>query len=386
MAITDTYLQYGVPSDKAEKYDMLGIPVTTFRNTSNKNLIDKYGLDKHEVAFVKNCIQRKPIDELTILRLLEKNNYTCCICKGVKSDAYIIHHIEEYSVSQDNEYYNLAVLCPNDHDLVHREGVRLTNTISKEQLIKAKEKWEKQVQELNVERASKNGELYDIDFVNIPRILELCLECYGKIPDNRYTNLLKGNQVITDSGFINDEFLNIKFPERKSPFDFYLGLEGAVALRAYIFEIFKDILKQVDFVDLDSLLQKSVIKTNNIAGKFCYYVGGVYGKSPKFPVTASSPLTHIYFRRKPFFVEWTLHPQYLTSSTAKLRLSKRTQYIIYGRIKGIGEKEIKGQKFIYLDIRPYVFGSPIELKNRTPIIHYIKDPTNYDSYFEDDEN
>ena len=379
MIRTDKYIQYGVPSDKATKYDSLNLPVTTFRTTSKQNLIDKYGLEVQEIDFVKLCIQRQPIDEETLQILLERNNYTCCICKGIKSDAYIIHHIEEYANSKDNGHYNLAVLCPNDHDLVHRQGVKLTNTISKEQVIKAKEKWEKEVEEHNVAAASKAGETHDIDFVNIPRIIELCLSVLGTIPENKYSKILKENGVITKEGFINDDFLN-----KKSPFDFFMGFEGA-ALRLYIFEILKSLLRCLDFVDLDSLLKKSVLKSTCIVGKYCFYVGGVYGKAPKHPITSESPITHIYIRRKPFFVEWIFHPQYLTSSTARWRVANRTQYIIYGKIKAVREKEIKGEKFIHIDIRPYAFGSPVKTKNRTPDVHYIKQAIDYDEYFPDDE-
>lgn len=385
MSLTDKYIQYGVPSDKATKYDLLDLPVTTFRTTSKRNLIKKYGLEAQEVNFVKLCIQRQPIDEETLQALLERNNYTCCICKGIKSDAYIIHHIEEYATSQNNEYYNLAVLCPNDHDLVHRQGAKLTNTISKEQVIKAKEKWEKEVEEHNVAAASKAGETHDIDFVNIPRIIELCLSVLGSIPENKYSTILKKNGVLTKEGFINDDFLNKKFPNRESPFDFFMGFEGAIALRLYIFEILKSLLRCLDFVDLDSLLKKSVLKSTDIVGKYCFYVGGVYGKAPKLPVTSESPITHIYIRRKPFFVEWTFHPQYLTSSTAKWRVAKRTQYIIYGKIKAVREEQIKGEKFIHIDIRPYAFGSPVKTKNRTPVVHYIKQSIDYDEYFPDDK-
>lgn len=382
---SDTYIQYGVPSDKAEKYKQLDLPVTAFRRTSKKNLIDKYSLDKQEVDFVKLCISRQPIHEDTVNSLLENNNYTCCICKGIKSDAYIIHHIEEYSTSQDNNYHNLAVLCPNDHDLVHRKGARLTKSISKEQVLKAKRKWENEVREHNVVAASRSGEASEIDFVNIPRIFELCLQIFGEIPDNRYSQMLKGNKVLTETGLINDEYLNKTFPDRKSPFHFFMGLQGPVALRSYMFEIMKQILRRVEFVDLDSLLKRSVLRSTNIVGTYCFYVGGVYGKAPKYPVTRDSPVTHIYIRRKPFFAEWTFHPQYLTSLTARWRIANRTQYLIYGRIRGVGEKVIKGEKFIHIDIRPYVFGIPTQTKNRTPLVHYIKNQNDYDECFMIDE-
>ncbi|OYZ00994.1 MAG: hypothetical protein B7Y37_08855 [Sphingobacteriia bacterium 28-36-52] len=145
MSFKDTYIQYGVPSEMAEYYSELGISVSTFKSTSNKHLIEKYKISKENVVFIKECLKREAIDESIIQSLLENNRYTCCLCKGEKGDGFIIHHIVEYSITQDNSYSNLAVLCPNDHDICHRKGFSLTNSITEKQLRAAKRSWEKQV-------------------------------------------------------------------------------------------------------------------------------------------------------------------------------------------------------------------------------------------------
>ena len=116
----ETYIKYGVPSDWAYQYELIGISASTFKNTSKENLLTKYKISEEQIDFVKNCLTRQPIDNQTIQELLDNNSYICCICKGKKSGAYIIHHIVEYSISQDNSYDNLAVLCQIDHDLAHR--------------------------------------------------------------------------------------------------------------------------------------------------------------------------------------------------------------------------------------------------------------------------
>ena len=169
MKIEATYIQYGVPSDWAKEFENIGLPASTFKNTSKKNLISKYGIDESRAEFVKDCLKRTPIDENIVHSLLERSRYVCSLCKGQKSDAFIIHHIEPYSISQNNDYNNLIVLCPNDHDLVHREGQKLTNKITKDQLRKSKKDWEKEVEKLNVQLASQSGEINEIDFVNIPK-------------------------------------------------------------------------------------------------------------------------------------------------------------------------------------------------------------------------
>ncbi|ELX7501676.1 HNH endonuclease [Vibrio fluvialis] len=147
--LADTYLKYGVASDVSIKLEELGLSVTTFRALNITQLVDKYNLDKDEVSWVKRAITRKAIDPTIVHDLLENSNYICCCCKGLKSDSYIIHHIVEYEVSQNNEYDNLAVLCPNDHDLAHSNS-NLTNKLSSEHIIESKKNWEREIKLHNI--------------------------------------------------------------------------------------------------------------------------------------------------------------------------------------------------------------------------------------------
>lgn len=143
--LAKTYLKYGVPSNLASKYDSLGLSVTEFRVLSLSKLQSTYSIAESEAKIVKEYLTRQAIDFAVIQGLLENNNFTCCCCKGVKSDGYVIHHIIKYELSQDNTYPNLAVLCPNDHDLAHR-ATGLTSGISEDQIRAAKQSWEQIVQ------------------------------------------------------------------------------------------------------------------------------------------------------------------------------------------------------------------------------------------------
>jgi len=151
--IIETYLQYGVPSDLAAKYASIKLAATTFKATPLDSLLQKYGVNVDEATLVKQCLKRSPIDEGIVQALLENNNFVCCCCKGVKSDSYIIHHIVEYEKTQDNSYENLAVICPNDHDLAHA-GRKLTNKLTADQIRQSKARWEQQVKIQNLAIAS----------------------------------------------------------------------------------------------------------------------------------------------------------------------------------------------------------------------------------------
>src|SRR6185436_6895816 len=128
-SLKDTYIQYGVPNNWASKYNSIGISAATVKITSSKNLVNKYKIPIVEIKFVKKCLLREPIKQSVVQKLILNNRGVCCICKGQKSDAFIIHHIKEYSKSQDNKYSNLALLCPNDHELTHR-GLQLSHRYS----------------------------------------------------------------------------------------------------------------------------------------------------------------------------------------------------------------------------------------------------------------
>jgi len=329
MSKIDSFLKYGVSNEIATKIVNCGLSLTSFKNTSKNNLKSKYGLQSNEIDFVLKQIKRNPIEEDVLFLLLERSNYSCCTCKGTKSDSYIIHHIEHYSNTQDNSYENLAVLCPNCHDLAHKEGYSLTNKITPKQIKRSKKKWETEVEEIRVEKAAIDGNVGEIDFLNIPRIIELSMNLFGKVPETQYSTSLRIRDLIDENGFLNYKSDILK-QNKNTPLIFF-GPNGSWELKLHFIEILKKILKKVEFVDLDKLLKKRKIK-EGIVGLFCYYVGGVYGKKTDYPINVD-------------FIE------------------------------------INGKEYIKIDIRPYAFGFPKEKKNRIPDIVFQK---KYDDFFEEE--
>jgi hypothetical protein len=376
MAKSDTYIQYGVPSDWAASYIAKEVSCSLFKSTPQKQLVNKYGIPVNQVQFVKRCLKRNPIDPRVLEDLLNNNRYVCCLCRGQKGKSYIIHHIEEYSISQDNSYYNLAVLCPNDHDDAHKSGLSLTHKVTAEQIKKAKVKWEKFVYEEDVQIACKQGEIHEIDFVNPLRVLGLYKSIFTSAPATEYSEWLIRENALLNNGTINDDFIRKKAKNPVMPFMSF-GPGGAWHLSSHFIDSFKQVLVQQNFQDLDELLRKSKIK-EGIVGETCYYVGGLYGKMPQLPVTAKTPPTHLYFHRRDFWVEWKVDPRYMTSSTALHRLADHREYLIYGRILNVGIKDHKEKKYVHIDIRPYLFGTPNKSKMRRPAIAFMNQFDDFD--------
>lgn len=137
----NNFLKYGIHQDLAIELISKDLNITTIKNTSAKNLVNKYGLDNSLAIEIKNLVKRTPIEDSILNKLLLNNNFTCCCCIGNKGQTIIVHHIIEYSQTQDNSYDNLAVLCPTCHDLVHSSRA-LTLSITIDQLREAKNSWE----------------------------------------------------------------------------------------------------------------------------------------------------------------------------------------------------------------------------------------------------
>ncbi|MBI5675851.1 MAG: HNH endonuclease [Nitrospirae bacterium] len=358
----NTYLQYGVPSCIANDLSEKGVPVTTFRTTSANNLESKYGIDPRIIQIVKPLITRQPIDEAVVTTLLERSNFTCCCCKGVKSNSYIIHHIEEYSESQDNSYSNLVVLCPACHDLAHR-GPGLTNVLTTEQILRNKENWDKQVEKQNAEAAARSGKINDADYLNIPRIAELSNSLIDQLPQTSLSDVLLIKDILSSYGqHIDEKGLGV-------------GLsDGGHSIRVqhHFLRVFQSLLHRLNFVNLDDLLNKGSLSRPDFIGTFCFYIGGLIGKGITWPYTPGNLMSRLYLRRKGFYCEWLIDPKYITSSTSSDRLSGRSVFLVYGRIKSVGKKTLNNKKHIAIDIRPYAIGTPTATINRTPNIAYIK--------------
>lgn len=360
-----TYLQYGVPSDIAENLIQKGIPVTTVRTTSISNLVTKYHIDANTAKLVKQLVSRQPIDEDIVDILLGNSNYTCCCCKGVKGKSYIVHHIEEYSKTQDNSYSNLAVLCPTCHDIAHRSP-GLTNRLTPEQINKNKWDWERDIEKLNAEAAAKSGEIHEVDYLNIPRITELAYGLHKYLPATSFSEILLREKIINTDGEILPEVVANR------------GISGlgfsSWKVKHHFLEIFQSLISRIKFENLDDLLNKKSLLRTDFIGTFCFYIGALYGKGATLPVTANSSVIKLHFRRKGFYCEWLLDPLLVTSTTAFHRFSERSIFLAYGRIKSVGAKVINDKKHTAIDIRPYVIGVPTKNITRTPVIAYIRNP------------
>lgn len=146
-------LGYGISDELASKASNNKLTLSKIRALSIEDMVSRFKMSAEEAAELKKCVVRKIIQSDVVLQLLSASNFTCNVCKGSKGHSFIIHHIIPYEKTQDNEYENLIVLCPSDHDIAHRGG--LTLGLSEPQLRTMKSKWESEVIVANINKASQ---------------------------------------------------------------------------------------------------------------------------------------------------------------------------------------------------------------------------------------
>lgn len=356
-------LQYGVAITLAEKARDAGLTVTKVRALSHSDMVSKYDLTADEAKALATAVRRKPIDRDLVQHLLERSNFLCCVCKGTKSPAYIIHHIVEYEKTQDNSYINLAVLCPTDHDLAHQSGITLR--LTEGQIRRAKKSWENQVEVGNARRASQQIEVDDdaIDYVNVKRIEELCVRLFTKIPRTSLTDKLKRERILKKDGSFDQKYVQKNLSSGRYLFD-YISHQEAEHYK----QLMQEIAKAIEFVDLDAAAAGRQ-KLKATEGSYSFFIGGVHAKGPKLPITPATPPVRMYYRRKRLRIEWILDPIFLMSMSAITRIGGKNRYIIYCLVRTVDEQ---ADGSVLVKASPLLVAQPSRYVDKTPAIRYMK--------------
>ncbi|OFA06369.1 hypothetical protein DUGA2_09090 [Duganella sp. HH101] len=327
-------------------------------------MVSKYGLTTGEAKALTAAVRRAAIDSGVVQLLLERSNFVCCVCKGMKGHAYIIHHIVEYEKTQDNSYDNLAVLCPNDHDLAHQRGLSLRLTVN--QIRNAKTSWEQKVLVANVRRAAQMIEVNDdaIDYVNVNRIEELCVRLFKEIPTTGLTDRLKRARILKKDGSFDQRFVQTKLSGGRYLFDYITHQETE-----HYKQLMQEIATVTEFIDLDAAASAGRTKLKATEGQYAFFIGGVCAKGPDLPIVAATPPIMMHYSRKNIRIEWILDPMFLMSTSAIARIGGKNRYVIYCLIRTVDKQE-GGD--ILVKASPLLIAQPTTYIDKTPLIAYQK--------------
>jgi HNH endonuclease len=356
----ETLLRYGVSSDLAERASSENLSAAKVRSLSQKDMASKFGFTALEARELSRCVKRQAIKEHVVQNLLERSNFVCSICKGQKSPTYVIHHIVEYEKTQNNDYDNLVVLCPADHDLAHGSG--LTLTLSVRQLRITKRKWEKQVEIENVQRASRQVvvDTDTIDYVNVKRIEELCVKLFKKIPITTHTSDLRKASILRANGSFDQKYVQTHLSGGRYLFDYISHQEPE-----HYKQLLQKIAKKVDFADLDEAAKTGYSGLKKIEGCYAHFIGGVCANGPGTPITSTTPNILLHYKRKNLRVEWILDPLFMMSMSAIGRIGGKNRYIIYCRI---GTVRQRADQSTLVCASPFLIAQPTKWIDKTPRI------------------
>jgi hypothetical protein len=368
------FVQYGVSSDLAAICANADLTVTKARTLAIKDLVDKFALSTSQAKAIKEAVSRKPIDKDTLYTLLERSNYLCNICKGTKSTSFIVHHIEPYAQTQDNDYRNLIVLCPADHDYAHSGGLSLS--ISPAQLLRAKDKWEDEVERGNAIRAAKLVEVNEsaIDYMNVKRIEELCLQVTGKIPETRASGGLQASGILNAAGSFQQKFVRDNLSSGRFLFD-YINSGEALHYR----DLMSSIAQKIELEDLSEAVDRGKKAVVALEGKYAFFIGGVYSSRPVTPFTNDTPMVVMHYTKRKIRVEWLLDPNYLFSVSAIGRQGSKNRYIIYCLVRTVDTEAVPGE--VLIKASPLLIAQPSVYANRIPGIGW---QSRYGAEFDDE--
>jgi len=116
--VISNMLGAGLDSRIAEKAADAKLTLTDLRHKPAKELRTHFA--DHEVKAIVDSVKRKPFEDAVVLELIDKCDWACCLCWNLDNRVpIIIHHMREHSISADDSYDNLVVLCLNHHAIAH---------------------------------------------------------------------------------------------------------------------------------------------------------------------------------------------------------------------------------------------------------------------------
>lgn len=209
--------------------------------------------------------------------------------------------------------------------------------------------------------AASKGTVSDLDFINIPRVVELALSILKHVPRTAFTEQLQRRGLIDRSGMPTRRLVGQR--ARRYPME---GL-ATVGVKHHFSDVFQQLIERVAFEDLEWLIrERGRFLSSGVVGKRCFYVGTLLGRSPVLPITSATPPTPLGFRKKGVIGEWLVDPSFVLSTTAIDRLGRRSPYIAYGTVRGISTRRIEGRRYRVIDLRPLLLGIPTRMQQPRP--------------------
>lgn len=328
------FLALGLSTDLASAVVSTGLTISAIQGLSAEHLCNFYNFSEGWAEALKHAVQRKKIPSERLLKLLGNANYTCCVCKGTKSKAHLVHHIVPYEDTQDNSYENLAVLCPACHDDAHRRP-GLTAGLTQSQVRAAKLEWEIAVAFGNSHKAARRFEVTSlgVDYVNVPRLQQLCHAIFGCIPETAAAGeLMRRGLLSSERIFVGEEFL----------------FDAGLSTTSHWIELVEKISSRSQFTDITKLDAHFLPA---LVGELGLLWGYATGTQVGEPLPGHKQIVQLRCELQNATVELLVDTKFLLTKTALYRASSRSLYALYFLVRTVEESSETGT--------PHVVATPL---------------------------
>ena len=200
----------------------------------------------------------------TLISVLFKNRFVCCVCRDPKK-SIVVHHISPWSESGDHSSSNLAVLCLDHHGEAHTTR-ELALTLNEQRLRRLKDKWETEVETLD-RVAILDASQIDYDawyYFNHKRLFELASEVGVAFTDLSMYRSAYGAGTVDEAGMLRPRLGRSSY--------MYSGLD-TLAVYAYVREVVDYVLPYLRITNISDHLDRGTLPNLLVPGDFIFVQG-----------------------------------------------------------------------------------------------------------------
>ena len=336
-------LARGFDSEQSSNLANTGFTLSRLKSMSSEEM-SNLGINQRLISQI-HSESRPPIPTKILYNVLHKNRRTCCICRNPYKPI-IVHHIKEWHISRSHDENNLAVLCLEDHDLVHSRK-QLSQNLDEKELRHHKIQWEKDVstkdnQAILLLKHQENTARWD--WINTRRVFELFQSLRIPIPHIDSIDYLYKKNIIDNFGILNDESQwNINIRREKY---YFIDFGQGNYIADYLSAILEKVISKLPFIDITSLIEKRT-QLISLINNGSYIVAQLPFYYKQLSENHNLYMKKAYYRGYSVRIEFVFDSWYCLSSSAKFdAMSGRKVQTIFGFVREISK--IEGELIIRL--------------------------------------
>lgn len=336
-----TLLGLGIPGPIAYELAATGNTLNQIKRLSNDRLLH-FGITP---KLKEKLFSRKLIPEKTLNKLLNDSLRICCVCKGARSHAIIIHHITPWEENGDNSEGNLVVLCLHCHGEAHTHH-GFSRNLTPDQIRFSKMEWVKLVREKTEDRARGMTKIQNLnywtywDFFNIRRIYPL-IQAMGINLDSLVQSDV-GKQLY-EGGYIsaNGSLDFSQWPEDFESKGYWLAFYDGMWISQFLVNVNNCLLKNINLKTIDTRQTSQEILSNIVVGDFVLIQDAFFFKKLTNDDSGHDQAKKVHINKRDFEIGGVIDSWYCLTMSAKIRLMGKKRASVIGIVTNIDQNGSK---------------------------------------------